>query len=144
MRPLGGGQVVHGDVDRPAAGRRDRELGQPGRAHASDVRTFSIGSMCPSTSCSSGLTDRRRPEQRGRRADPPAAAQVLERVDVEDAVRGRRPAPRRLGDLVDVGTPPAAARPPDRTAKPSPMPSDLESTTSAGTGDSSAASRADS
>ena len=53
-----------------------------------EVRTFSSGTIRPSTMCSSGFTDSDVASKRGGRADAATAAQVFERVDVEVGSRG--------------------------------------------------------
>ena len=64
-----------------------------------DVRTFSSGTMAPSTEVRMRLDGERRPEQRRRRPDPTAASQVLQGVDVERHLRPDCPDARDLGHL---------------------------------------------
>ena len=142
-RPAGGPvervQVVHGDIDSPGAGRVDRphrKLLDPGDARGTTVRTFSIGSMCPRCNDEDRLDRQRRPEQGRRRADPAAAAQVLQGVDVEQHRRRLAPASAPRRQRSSRPRPAGASSQADRTAKPIAMPSERESTTSTGTGDS--------
>ena len=126
----------------PAAA--DRDLLEPGdrlRRGAHLLQRLDV----PVDQVQQRLHRQRRPEQRGGRADPATAPQVLERVDVEDGgARPPRASPRRLGDLVDR-TPPRPPRPP-RTARRSrgPCRATRSRRPRPGTGDSLAASRADS
>ena len=109
-----------------------RTASSSSRASARDaVRTFSSGSMCPSPQRQHRLDRQRRPEQGRRRADPAAAAQVLQGVDVEQHRRRPRrasaPRPqRRLASAPCRGEP----RRPTARRYPIAMPSERESTTS--------------
>ena len=102
--PLGRGQMMHREVDRVGARPQPRSAAPAARAPCVDVRTFSSATIWPSTICSSGFTDSEVREQRRRRADPPAAAQVLQRVDVE----------QRPGAVHDVASPRSCTSAADR------------------------------
>ena len=68
------------------------------RARAA-VRTFSSGATTPSAMCSRGLIASAEPSRLCGRADPPAAAEVLEGVDVEVAAQPGHGTAGRLGHL---------------------------------------------
>ena len=138
-------EVVDGEVDR-SAHRPRATVSSTSRASAlADVRTFSSGDDLPLDHLQQRLDRQRRPEQRRRRTDAAATAQVLERVDVEQRAGARRP-PRspRPAPRPPI-RPPAARSAAASTAKPSPIAVERESTTrTTPCGKSCAASTADS
>ena len=108
VRPAGVGQVL-GQRARPGPGWRGarprrRPGGRPAAATASSssrpsaraaVRTFSRVADPAVDDLQQRLDREGRAEQRGRGADPAAAAEVLQRVDVEQRRRRRRRGPAR-------------------------------------------------
>ena len=91
--PLGVGQVRDGDVDRVAPRPRRPRAPRGGSAPGRRCGPSPGCAIRPSTISSSGFTASAEPEQRGRGADPAAAPEVLQRVDVEQRRRARRPGP---------------------------------------------------
>lgn len=138
--PFGCGEVVDRDVDGAGTGALDGDLLQPrdrlrGRPHL--LPQFDA----PAVEFEERLDRERGAEQRLRRPDAPAAAQVVQGVDVEEG--GGPPARFSAAATTSSSEPPASATcAAASTQKPSAMPTMRVSTTRTGTGASFAASTA--